>query len=75
MKRDIYRVKTLLVHSSVTTTDIYASFDIEQIERDFGNGKIGIQGDFRKDLFETRQNKPTYDKSNSPTRDYALLPN
>ena len=75
LTRDIYRVKTLLGHSSVTTTEIYASFDIEQLENDFGSGNIGIQGDFRKDLFETRPNKPTYDKSNLPIRNYAFLPN
>ena len=58
----------MLGHSSVTTTEIYASFDIEQLENDFGNGKIGIQGDSRSD-------KPTYDKSDLSTRNYALLPN
>ena len=68
LTRDIYRVKTLLGHYSVTTTEIYASFDIEQLENDFGSGKIGIQGD-------SRPNKPTYDKSNLPIRDYAFLPN
>ena len=38
--RDIYHVKTLLGHYSVTITEIYATFNIEQLNRDFGSGKI-----------------------------------
>lgn len=33
--RDIYRVKTLLGHASVKTTEIYANFDLSLLERDF----------------------------------------
>ena len=35
LTRDIYRVKTLLGHSSVKTTEIYANFDLSLLERDF----------------------------------------
>ncbi len=33
--KDIYKVKTLLGHSSVTTTEIYATFNIDKIAGDF----------------------------------------
>lgn len=38
--RDIYRVKNLLGHYSVIITEIYATFNIEQLNIDFGSGEI-----------------------------------
>lgn len=38
--RDIYHVKNLLGHYSVIITEIYATFNIEQLNIDFGNGEI-----------------------------------
>jgi integrase/recombinase XerC len=33
--KDIYKVKTLLGHKSVTTTEIYATFNIDELRNDF----------------------------------------
>ena len=33
--KDIYKVKVLLGHSSVTTTEIYANFDLKLLKYDF----------------------------------------
>lgn len=38
--RDIYHVKNLLGHYSVIITEIYATFNIEQLNIDFGSGEI-----------------------------------
>ena len=33
--RDIYQIKQEMVHSSVTTTEIYAKFNLRRLEMDF----------------------------------------
>ena len=38
--KDIYKVKVLLGHSSVTTTEIYANFDLKLLKHDFTIAKI-----------------------------------
>jgi len=52
--RDIYRVKVLLGHSSVTTTEKYANFSIAELDQDFD-----LESDIDTDYFEK------YNKDNS----------
>ena len=57
MTRDIYRVKTLLGHSSVKTTEIYANFDLSLLEADFGTTETP------REPLKRKINKPLPEKS------------
>ena len=62
LTRDNYRVKALLGHSSVKTTEIYANFDLSLLEADFGTTETP------REPLKRKINKPLPEK-NRPVKE------
>lgn len=65
--KDIYKVKTLLGHKSVTTTEIYATFNIQELRNDFNIGDNSNKKQKGKPL--TSQRKPLSTGLNRPNNE------
>ncbi|MCF7884971.1 MAG: site-specific integrase [Candidatus Marinimicrobia bacterium] len=73
--KDIYKVKTLLGHKSVTTTEIYATFNIDELRNDFNITDNNRKNQKGKPLTNQRkgQRDRTSRENNQKSMDYFQL--
>ena len=71
--RDIYRVKVLLGHSSVKTTEKYAEFDIAELDRDFNFEEDSNNTGYNQESTKTKKYKDSIRPYNSNFNGYAIV--